>query len=91
MAEDSEEMFVWGDDFEAILAILKEDVVSFAAVFRLGTQRSSPINYGHSQATGRLKGGQKVHLVVKLTLFCQGHVGGENQRKASIKPMNLEK
>ena len=25
MAEDSEEMFVWGDDFDAILAILEED------------------------------------------------------------------
>ena len=25
MAEDSEEMFVWGDNFDAILAILEED------------------------------------------------------------------
>ena len=25
MAEDSEEIFVWGDDFDAILAILEED------------------------------------------------------------------
>ena len=25
MAEDSEEMFVWGDDFDPILAILEED------------------------------------------------------------------
>ena len=25
MAEDSEEMFEWGDDFDAILAILEED------------------------------------------------------------------
>ena len=25
MAEDSEKMFVWGDNFDAILAILEED------------------------------------------------------------------
>ena len=25
MAEDSEEMFVWGDEFDATLAILEED------------------------------------------------------------------
>ena len=25
MAEESEEMFVWGDDFDVILAILEED------------------------------------------------------------------
>ena len=25
MAEDSEEMFLWGDDFDVILAILEED------------------------------------------------------------------
>ena len=53
MAEDSEEMFVWGDDFDAILAILEEDEAinqHFTSVIKKVSEKPRSFEQAHTLA-----------------------------------------